>query len=73
MSTFSILKQQNENIVSLEGDNTMTTIFKTITAATLAIALLTVAVTITTTPAEAGPKFSTKIKTVSGLDLGSGR
>jgi len=51
----------------------MNTTLKSIAAATLAIALLGTALTITTTPAEAGPKFSSKIKGVSGLDLGSSR
>lgn len=51
----------------------MTTFAKTFTAAILAIALMGVTVTLTTTPAEAGPKFSGKIKGVSGMDLGSGR
>jgi len=51
----------------------MNTALKSIATATLAIALLGSAISITTTPAEAGPKFTSKIKGISGLDLGSGR
>ena len=51
----------------------MNTIVRTLTATTLAIALIGATMTLTTTSAEAGPKFSGGVKGVSSGDLGSGR
>lgn len=51
----------------------MKTIAKTFAITSLAVALVGTTVNLTTTPAEAGPKFSSGSKSLSGTDLGSGR